>query len=103
MALISCLVVMVCVIYSSTILSLIIFNFPSVLKVSFLFAEIFVYRFSLWNLFINPNKRISRKKLKITREILQIKMIYTTILCIFSIYSLSLVHLRRSLLRTVFL
>ena len=84
MALISCLVVMVCVIYSSTILSLIIFNFPSVLKVSFLFAEIFVYRFSLWNLFINPNK-ISRKKLKITREILQIKMICTTILCIFSI------------------
>ena len=103
MALISCLVVMVCVKYSSTILSLMIFNFPSVLKVSFLFAEIFVYRFSLWNLFINPNKMISRKKLKITREILQIKMICTTMLCIFSIYSLSLVHLRRFLLRTVFL
>ena len=40
MALISCLVVMVCVIYPSTILSLIIFNFPSVFKISFLFAEI---------------------------------------------------------------
>ena len=41
MALISCLVVMVCVIYDypSTILSLIIFNFPSVFKI-FLFAEI---------------------------------------------------------------
>ena len=45
MALISCLVVMVCVIYPSTVLSLIIFNFPSVFKISFLFAEIFVYRF----------------------------------------------------------
>ena len=85
MALISCLVAMVCVIYSSTLLTLIIFNFPSVLKVSFLFAEIFVYGYSLWNLFINPHKMISRKKLKITREILQIKMICTTILCIFSI------------------
>ena len=39
--------------------------------------------------------------MKITREILQIKMICTTILSIFSIYSLSLIHLRRSLLRTI--
>ena len=45
MALISCLVVVMCVIYSSTVLSLIIFNFPSVFKISFLFAEIFFYRF----------------------------------------------------------
>ena len=73
MALISCLVVMVCVIYPSTMLSLIIYNFPSVFKISFLFAENFVYRFC------------------------------TAILCIFSIYSLSLVHLRLSLLRTVLL
>ena len=41
MALISCLVVMVCVIYSSTVLSLKIFNFPLVFQISFLFAEIF--------------------------------------------------------------
>ena len=39
--------------------------------------------------------------MKITREILQIKMICTTILSIFSIYSLSLIHLRRSLLRII--
>ena len=41
--------------------------------------------------------------MKITREVVQIKMICTTILSIFSIYILSLIHLRRSLLRTVFL
>ena len=39
------LVVMVCVTYSSTILSLIIFNFHLVFKISILFVEIYVYRF----------------------------------------------------------
>ena len=53
MALISCLVVMVCVIYSSTVLSLIIFNFPSVFKISFLFLST---GFDYAILLINPNK-----------------------------------------------
>ena len=37
------LVVMVCVTYSSTILSLITFNFPSVFNLSLLFVEIYRY------------------------------------------------------------
>ena len=37
-------VVIVCVTYSSTILSLIIFNFPLIFKISILFVEIYVYR-----------------------------------------------------------
>ena len=41
--------------------------------------------------------------MKITREILQTKMICTTLLSIFSIYSLSRILLRRSLLRTILL
>ena len=39
------LVVIVCVTYSSTTLSLIIFNFPLVFKLSHLFVEIYVYMF----------------------------------------------------------
>ena len=39
------LVVMVCVTYSSTILSLIIFNFHLVFKISILFVEMYVNRF----------------------------------------------------------
>ena len=39
------LVVMLYVTYSSTILSLIIFNFPLVFKISLLFVEIYVYMF----------------------------------------------------------
>ena len=39
------LVVMVCVTYSSTVLSLIIFNFHLVFKISILFVEIYVYMF----------------------------------------------------------
>ena len=39
------LVVMVYVTYSSTKLSLIIFNFPLVFKISQQFVEIYVYRF----------------------------------------------------------
>ena len=38
------LVVIVCVTYSSTISSLIIFNFPLVFNISVLFVEIYVYR-----------------------------------------------------------
>ena len=48
--------VMVCVTYSSSILSLIIFNFLLVFKISQEFVEIHVYRFWLWNSFINFNK-----------------------------------------------
>ena len=47
---------MLCVTYSSTILSLVIFNFPLVFKILLLFVEIYVYRFELWNLFISFNK-----------------------------------------------
>ena len=38
------LTVIVCVTYSSTILSLMIFNFPLALKISLLFVEIYVLR-----------------------------------------------------------
>ena len=38
------LVGIMCVIYSFTILSLIIFNFSLVFKISLLFVEIYVYR-----------------------------------------------------------
>ena len=38
------LVVIVFVIYSSTILCLIIFNFPLVFKISLFFVEIYIYR-----------------------------------------------------------
>ena len=38
------LVVIVCVTYSSTMLSLIIFNFPFVFKISLFFVEIYDYR-----------------------------------------------------------
>ena len=48
--------VMVYVTYSSSILSLIIFNFLLVFKISQEFVEIHVYGFWLWNLFINSNK-----------------------------------------------
>ena len=48
--------VMVCVTYSSSILPLIIFNFLLVFKISQEFVEIHVYKFWLWNLFINSNK-----------------------------------------------
>ena len=48
--------VMVCVTYSSSILSLIIFNFLLVFKISQEFVEIHVYMLTLWNLFINSNK-----------------------------------------------
>ena len=48
--------VMVCVTYSSSILSLIIFNFLLVFKISQEFVEIHVYMLLLWNLFINSNK-----------------------------------------------
>ena len=41
------LVVIVCATYSFTILSIVIFNFPLVFKVPFLFVEIYVYRFGL--------------------------------------------------------
>ena len=39
------LLVMVCVTYSSTISSLIIFNFPLIFKTSFLFVDIYVHMF----------------------------------------------------------
>ena len=39
------LVAMVCLTYSSTMLFLIIFNFPLVFKISQQFVEIYVYRF----------------------------------------------------------
>ena len=39
--------VMLCGTYSSTMLSRIIFNFPIVFKLSFLFVEIYVFRFEL--------------------------------------------------------
>ena len=48
--------VMVCVTCSPSILSLIIFNFLLVFKISQKFVEFYVYRFQLWNLFINSNK-----------------------------------------------
>ena len=48
--------VMVCVTCSPSILSLIIFNFLLVFKISQKFIEICVDRFQLWNLFINSNK-----------------------------------------------
>ena len=61
---------MMCVTYSFTILSLIIFNFPLVFKISLLFVEIYVYMFKIWNLFINSNKTndiLKTKKIKIMR------------------------------------
>ena len=39
------LVVVGCITYSSTTVSLIIFNFPLVFNISFLFVEIYVYMF----------------------------------------------------------
>ena len=48
--------VMVCVTCSPSILSFIIFNFLLVFQISQKFVEIYIYRFYLWNLFINPNK-----------------------------------------------
>ena len=47
---------MMCETCPPSILSLIIFNFLLVLKISQKFVEIYVYRFKLWNLFINSNK-----------------------------------------------
>ena len=48
--------VMVCVTCSPSIMSLIIFNFLLVFKISQKFVEFYVYRFKLRNLFINSNK-----------------------------------------------
>ena len=48
--------VMVCVTSSPSILSLIIFNFLLVFKISQKFVEFYVYRSELRNLFINSNK-----------------------------------------------
>ena len=48
--------VMVCVTCSPSILSLIIFDFLLVFKISQKFVEFYVYRFKLRNLFINSNK-----------------------------------------------
>ena len=60
--------VMVCVPNSSLILSLIIFNFLLVFKISQGFVEIHVYRFKLWNLFINSNKMSDIYKTKKKQE-----------------------------------
>ena len=66
------LVVNVCVTYSSTILSLVIFNFPLVFEISILYVEIYIYRFRLSNLLINSNKISdilkTKGKLKIMRD-----------------------------------
>ena len=62
-------VVMMCVTYSSTIFSLIIFNFPLVFKILLLFVEIYIYKFLLWNLFINSNKKSDILKMKETMKI----------------------------------
>ena len=48
--------VMVCVTCSPSMLSLIIFNFLLVFKISQKFVEFYVYMFLLRNLFINSNK-----------------------------------------------
>ena len=48
--------VMVCITCSPSILSLIIFNFLLVFKISQKFVEFYVYKFKLKNLFINSNK-----------------------------------------------
>ena len=48
--------VMVCITCSPSILSLIIFNFLLVFKISQKFVEFYVYKFRLRNLFINSNK-----------------------------------------------
>ena len=48
--------VMVCVTCSPSILSLIIFNFLLVFKISQKVVEFYVYRFKLRNAFINSNK-----------------------------------------------
>ena len=48
--------VMVCITCSPSILSIIIFNFLLVFKISQKFVEFYVYRFKLRNLFINSNK-----------------------------------------------
>ena len=48
--------VMMFVTYSPSILSLIIFNFLLVFKISQKFVEFYVYRFELRNVFINSNK-----------------------------------------------
>ena len=48
--------VMVCVTCSPSILSLIIFNFLLVFKISQKFVEFYIYGFKLKNLFINSNK-----------------------------------------------
>ena len=48
--------VIMCVTCSPSILSLIIFNFLLVFKISQKFVEFFVYRFKLRNLFMNSNK-----------------------------------------------
>ena len=48
--------VMVCVTCSPSIMSLIIFNFLLVFKISQKFVEFYVYGFKLRNLFINSNK-----------------------------------------------
>ena len=48
--------VMMCVTCSPSILSLIIFNFLLVFKISQKFVEFYVYRFNLRNFFINSNK-----------------------------------------------
>ena len=45
--------VMVCVTFSPSILSLIIFNFLLVFKISQKFVEFYIYRFLLRSLFIN--------------------------------------------------
>ena len=48
--------VMVCITCSPSIVSLIIFNFLLVFKISQKFVEFYVYKFKLRNLFINSNK-----------------------------------------------
>ena len=48
--------VIMCVTCSPSIMSLIIFNFLLVFKISQKFVEICVYRFKLLNLFINSTK-----------------------------------------------
>ena len=58
------LVAIVCVTYSSTILPLMIFNFPLVFKISLLLVEIYVYRLYLVNLFIISNRRVISRKQK---------------------------------------
>ena len=76
--------VIVCVTYSSSILSLIIFNFLLVFKISQQFVELYVNRFSFWNLFINFNKMNdilkTKKKLGIVRDnVVDYNVMYTMI------------------------